>query len=238
MQIALIGYGKMGRAIEAIALQEHHDIVLKINRSNPQDLNTENLRKASVAIEFTGPETAAANMHACFQAGIPVVCGSTGWLSAFESVQRDCEAANGTLLYASNFSIGVNIFFEINRQLAALMSAFPDYRVDIKETHHTQKKDAPSGTAISLAEQLLAALPGKKGWVNEASTDPAQIPILSERIDPAPGTHEVSYRSSVDDIQIVHTAHNRQGFASGAVRAAEYIQDKKGIFTIKNVLGL
>ena len=238
MQIALIGYGKMGRAIEAIALQHHHEIVLKISRSNPEALTPENLRRATVAIEFTGPETAVDNLHACFGAGVPVVCGSTGWLNAFDAVRRDCAAANGTLLYASNFSIGVNIFFELNRQLAALMGSFPDYQVDIKETHHTQKKDAPSGTAISLAEQLIAGLPGRKGWVNETSADPSQISILSERVDPAPGTHEVSYRSAVDDIQIIHTAHNRQGFASGALLAAEYIQDKKGIFTMKNVLGI
>jgi len=238
MQIALIGYGKMGKAIEAIALQHQHTIVLTINRRNQEMLAPENLRQADVAIEFTGPDTAAVNLRACFAAGVPVVCGSTGWLNAYDSVRKDCETANGTLLYSSNFSIGVNIFFELNRQLATLMSSFPDYRVGIKEIHHTQKKDAPSGTAISLAEQVIAVLPGKDGWINHETTDTSLVPILSERTDPAPGTHEVSYRSAIDDIQITHTAHSRQGFAYGAVLAAEYIQDKKGIFTMKNVLGI
>lgn len=239
MNIALIGYGKMGKAIENIALEKNHSIVLKIDIHNAADFTTANLSKADVAIEFTGPHSAVANIKKCIDAGIPVVSGSTGWLKEWEEVKAYCEANNGTLIYASNYSIGVNLFFEINKQLAALMDGYPEYDITMKEVHHTEKKDAPSGTAITLAEQVLNRINRKKNWVNDASTgNNTELSIVSERIDPAPGTHHVKYSSAIDDIEIIHTAHNRIGFAGGAVKAAEFAKDKKGIFGMKDVLGL
>jgi len=238
MDIALIGYGKMGKAIEAIAVQKGHNIVLKIDLENRNELTVANLQKANVAIEFTGPETAVSNICKCIDAGIPVISGSTGWLQDLPTVEKYCTEKNGTFLYASNFSIGVNIFFELNKKLAQLMSNLTDYNVSIEEIHHTQKKDAPSGTAISLAEQVIGQLPGKSSWVNNLTDNKEELGIISKRIDPAPGTHAVKYSSVVDDIEIIHTAHNRQGFASGAVLAAEFLQHKKGIFTMKDVLNI
>jgi 4-hydroxy-tetrahydrodipicolinate reductase len=238
MKIALIGYGKMGRAIERIALGKGHEIVLKIDLDNGQELTKENLSKADVAIEFTGPSSAAANLFKCGEAGISVVCGSTGWLDDLDAVKKLFEKNGAAFIYASNFSIGVNIFFELNKKLASLMAAHPSYAVEMLEIHHTQKKDAPSGTAITLAEQVLQENHALKKWVNRPRQDDTELPVLSERIDPAPGTHIVKYRSPVDDIEITHTAHNREGFAGGAVLAAEFIQHKKGIFTMKDVLGI
>lgn len=238
MKIALIGYGKMGKAIEEIALSKGHEIVLKIGASNTSDFTKENIQKADVAIEFTGPDTAFENISKCIQWAVPVVCGSTGWLDHFEKAKKLCEEEKGCLLYASNFSIGVNLFFEINKQVAALMEPYENYDVSMTETHHTEKKDAPSGTAISLAEQILAQIGRKKKWVNEASREASDLIIRSERIDPAPGTHTISYDSAIDSIEITHTAHTRKGFASGAVLAAEFANQKIGIFTMKDVLGL
>lgn len=237
MKIALIGYGKMGKAIEEIALARGHRIVLKVSIDNLEEGTVENIRKADVAIEFTGPDSAYDNLMNCIGAGVPVVCGSTGWLDRYEEVREYCAKAGGSLLYASNFSVGVNIFFELNKKLASLMAPHADYNVSLVETHHTQKKDAPSGTALTLAKQVLEKIPWKKGWVNHISDNLDELEILSERIDPAPGTHKVKYSSPIDDIEIVHTAHNRQGFATGAVLAAEFIHNKKGIFTMKDVLG-
>ena len=238
MNIALIGYGKMGKAIESVSIRRGHHIVLKIDLDNLQDLTIKNLKTADVAIEFTGPETAIHNLQVCLDAGVAVVSGSTGWLANFDSVRKAFVEKKGTLLYSSNFSIGVNIFFEINKKLASLMARHPGYNVDIEEIHHTQKKDAPSGTAITLAEQVLKEIPGKRQWVNEASTNENDLVIMSKRIDPAPGTHTVTYFSGVDDLQIIHTAHNREGFALGAVLAAEFIAGKTGIFEMKEVLGI
>ncbi|MFT3908561.1 MAG: 4-hydroxy-tetrahydrodipicolinate reductase [Ferruginibacter sp.] len=238
LKIALIGYGKMGKAIEEIALQKGHTIGLKISSSNTADLTIKNLQACDVAIEFTGPGSAVKNMFSCIDAGIPVVCGSTGWLEQQDEVRTYCNTHNGTLLYASNFSIGVNIFFEINERLAALMSMRNEYDVAIEEIHHTQKKDAPSGTAITIAEGILKELPRKKNWVNEFSKNKEALTIISKRIDPAPGTHLVKYSSEVDDIEIIHTAYNRKGFAGGAVMAAEFVAGKKGIFTMKEALGM
>lgn len=237
MKIALIGYGKMGKAIEEIALQKGHTICLTIDLYNLEDLTKENLQKADVAIEFTSPENAANNILQCFDAGVPVVCGTTGWLNNFDKVKDICIEQNGSFLYASNFSIGVNIFFELNKKLAELMSK-QDYNITIEETHHTQKKDAPSGTAITIAEQIIKELSHKKQWVNQESNNAEDLSIISHRIDPAAGTHAVKYSSDVDNIEIIHTAHNRKGFASGAVLAAEFIKDKKGIFTMRDVLGI
>jgi 4-hydroxy-tetrahydrodipicolinate reductase len=238
MKIALIGYGKMGHAIEEIALQRGHEIVLKVGIENVQDNTTDNIRKADVAIEFTGPEIAFDNVIRCLEAGVPVVSGSTGWLQRFEEAKTYCNKKNGALLYASNFSVGVNIFFAINKKLADLMAPHKEYDVLLTEIHHTQKKDAPSGTAITLAEGILQSIEQKKKWVNEASNSPEELQIISERIDPAPGTHTILYTSDIDDIEIKHTAHNRKGFATGAVLAAEFLHNKKGIYSMSDVLGL
>jgi 4-hydroxy-tetrahydrodipicolinate reductase len=237
MNIALIGYGKMGQAIEEIALQKGHNIVLRIGIENVEDFTDEAVRKADVAIEFTGPHSAAENIKKCLAAGVPVVSGSTGWLERLEEIKSLCQQHNGAFLYASNFSIGVNIFFELNTYLAKLMAAHSSYDVALEEIHHTQKKDAPSGTAITLAEQVLQHIHQKKQWVNHVSGNAADLAIISDRIDPAPGTHKIKYTSAIDDIEIIHTAHNRKGFAGGAVLAAEFIQGKKGIFSMKDVLG-
>jgi 4-hydroxy-tetrahydrodipicolinate reductase len=238
MKIALIGYGKMGKAIESIALSKGHEIVLKIDIQNNQDFTEAALQKADVAIEFTGPHSAFENVKKCIAWGVPVVSGSTGWLDQWAEIKDLCAEKNGTLIYSSNYSIGVNLFFELNKQLAQLMESYNSYDVSMTEVHHTEKKDAPSGTAISLAEQILTNLGRKNKWVNTASGNSNELVIQSERIDPAPGTHMVKYSSEVDDIEIIHTAHTRIGFASGAVLAAEFAFEKKGIFTMKDVLGL
>ncbi|HWI90593.1 MAG TPA: 4-hydroxy-tetrahydrodipicolinate reductase [Flavisolibacter sp.] len=238
MKIALIGYGKMGHMIEEIALQRGHEIVLKIDINNQQDFNKENVSKADVAIEFTGPESAFNNVMKCLQFGVPTVSGSTGWNNKIEEAKSYCKENNGSFLQTSNFSIGVNIFFEVNKMLAKLMASQPEYDVTLREIHHTAKKDAPSGTAVTLAEQILSNLPRKKNWANEAAENKEQLSIISERTDPAPGTHYVKYSSEVDDIEIIHTAHSRKGFALGAVLAAEHISDKKGIFSMKDVLNI
>ncbi|HEX4850357.1 MAG TPA: 4-hydroxy-tetrahydrodipicolinate reductase [Puia sp.] len=237
MKLALVGYGKMGKAIEAIALQRGHQVKLKIDIDNAGELDKSHLSKTDVAIEFTGPHSAFDNIMKCLQAGIPTVSGSTGWLDRMEEVKHYCESAKGAFLYSSNFSVGVNIFFELNKRLAELMAPHVEYEVSLGEIHHTQKKDAPSGTAITLAEQIIQKVPSKKLWVNHISDNPDELEIISDRIDPAAGTHKVKYSSSIDDIEMIHTAHNRQGFATGAVLAAEFIAGKKGIFTMRDVLG-
>ena len=238
MKIALIGYGKMGKAIEEIALEKGHEIVLKIDVQNNADFTKENLQKAEVAIEFTGPHSAYENVKKCIEFGVPVVSGSTGWLDKWNEISALCETHNACLVYSSNYSIGVNLFFELNKQLAKLMEPYESYDVRMTEIHHTEKKDAPIGTAISLAEQILANISRKKDWVNAPSLTPSDLVITSERIDPAPGTHTVAYSSPIDTIEITHTAHTRKGFASGAVLAAEFAKNKSGIFTMKEVLGL
>lgn len=238
MRIALLGYGKMGKAIEEIALQKGHEIVLKIDVANLGDFTKENLQKADVAIEFTSPHTAYSTIKKALGFGIPVVSGSTGWTERIEEINQYCLEQKNAFLYASNFSIGVNIFFEINKRLAELMEPHTAYNVEMEEVHHTAKKDAPSGTAITLAEQILGGVSRKKKWVNATSSNASDLVIISKREDPAPGTHIVKYTSSIDDIEIIHTAHNRYGFASGAVLAAEFLKGKKGIFSMKDVLGL
>ena len=237
MKIALIGYGKMGKMIESIALDRGHEIVLTIDQDNAQDLNSENLSKADVAIEFSTPNSVLQNISACIQAKTPLIVGTTGWYGHLQKVKDECLVGNSSLMYGSNFSVGVNVFFELNKKLAQLMVGQTQYDIRIKEIHHTQKKDAPSGTAITLAEDLMANNPQKNKWVSEQSNAPDELVITSERIDPYPGLHEVSYQSEIDEIIISHNAHNRNGFALGAVLAAEYIHDKKGIFTMKDVLG-
>jgi 4-hydroxy-tetrahydrodipicolinate reductase len=238
MRIALIGYGKMGKMIEEIAMERGHEIVLKIHIDNTEEFTQENISKADVAIEFTGPDSAYENVKKCLDYGVPTVSGSTGWNTKLSSIKEHCLNINGSFLHTSNFSIGVNIFFEVNKLLATLMNAQPDYEVTLKEIHHTAKLDAPSGTAVSLAEQILSNLSRKKLWVNRDAQKEEELSIISERIDPAPGTHFVKYTSEIDDIEIIHTAHNRKGFALGAVLAAEFIANKKGVFNMQQVLGL
>lgn len=238
IKIALIGYGKMGKAIETIALERGHTIVLKIDVDNAADFTAANLQKADAAIEFTGPQSAFNNVMKCLEFGVPLVCGSTGWLDRMEEAKAYCLQQNGCFLYASNFSVGVNIFFEINKRLAELMKPHAEYNVRMEEIHHTQKKDAPSGTAVTLAEQVLAKIDRKDKWVNNETAHAHELAIISKRIDPAPGTHTVSYQSAIDSIDIIHTAHNRTGFATGAVLAAEFVKGRKGIFSMKDVLGL
>ncbi|MBI1783138.1 MAG: 4-hydroxy-tetrahydrodipicolinate reductase [Sphingobacteriales bacterium] len=238
MKIALIGYGKMGKAIEEIAHERGHDVVLRIDHYNLTDLTAENIRTADVAIEFTNPHAAFENIKFCMDNSVPVVSGTTGWLNQMEAIKAHCKEVNGTFLYASNFSIGVNLFFELNRQLAKLMYPHQEYSVSVKEVHHTQKLDAPSGTAITLAQELIENYPSKKSWVNHSTENPAELAILSERVDPAPGTHFVKYSSEIDDIEIIHTAHSRKGFATGAVLAAEFLLNKKGVYGMRDVLGI
>lgn len=236
MKIALIGYGKMGKIIEAIAAERGHTTDLKIDIQNIERFTKKNLQRCDAAIEFTGPHSAKENILKCLDAGIPVVSGSTGWLKDWKEVEEVCNEKDGSFLYASNFSIGVNIFFELNKKLAQLMKTYGDYNISMEEIHHTQKRDAPSGTAITLAEQILEEIPRKNKWVNNDSDKEEELVIISKREDPAPGTHRIKYSSAIDEIEIIHTAHSRQGFALGAVLAAEYIYDKKGIFTMRDIL--
>jgi 4-hydroxy-tetrahydrodipicolinate reductase len=238
MNIALIGYGKMGKVIEEIALKRGHNVNLKIDLNNISDFTKENLANSDVAIEFTGPHSAYENVMRCLEAGTPVVCGSTGWLDQYDKVADYCKKRDGALLYASNFSVGVNIFFAINKHLAKIMNRQTDYDATMTEIHHTAKKDAPSGTAITLAEGILENLDRKSNWVNHTAENASELEILSVREDPAPGTHQIKYHSAVDDIEIIHTAHNRNGFAFGAVLAAEYLHNKKGIYSMQDVLAL
>src|SRR6266487_436524 len=238
MKIALIGYGKMGKAIEEIALSRGHEIVLKIDEYNLSEFAKENISKADVAIEFTGPHSAFENVKRALGFDISLVCGSTGWLENLEEAKKICSERNGSFIYSSNYSVGVNIFFEVNKRLAALIDPHKDYEVQVTEIHHIEKKDAPSGTAITISEQILENIKRKKNWVNRISDNPQELEIVSERIDSVAGTHKVKYSSTIDDIEIIHTAHNRQGFALGAVLAAEYIRDKKGTFSMKDVLNL
>lgn len=236
MKIALIGYGKMGKAIEEIADRRGHSIVLKISSSNIEALNPESIRMADVAIEFTRPESALSNILFCLENGVPVVCGTTGWIQNMKQVEEKWKEKNGSFLYASNFSIGVNVFFELNRRLADLMRGREEYDVSMQEIHHIHKKDAPSGTAISLAQDII-----ERGLKNSFSTEEKGKDILridSVREGEVPGTHLINYFSENDRIEIIHTAHNRKGFAAGAVAAAEFIHGRRGIFSMKDVLGI
>jgi len=238
MKIALIGYGKMGKEIEKTALDRGHEIVLKIDITNPEDLNLANLKRADVAIEFTTPATATANYKLCFEAGVPVVSGTTGWLEKQAEVHQLCKDLNGTFFYSSNYSLGVNIFFALNKKLAELMANHSEYTVEMKEIHHTQKLDAPSGTAITLAEGIIENIPEKKAWVNHTTTVTSELGIISEREGQVPGTHIINYDSEVDYIEITHCAKNRKGLAFGAVLAAEYSFGKKGILNMNDLLNI
>lgn len=231
MKIALLGYGKMGKTIEQIAVARGHEIVLKIdNAETPYDITI-----ADVAIEFSTPNSAYANISNSLTHKVPVVAGTTGWLSQYNEAVALCKAQQTAFLYASNFSIGVNVFFALNKTLAKLMSGLKEYEVAIEEIHHTQKLDAPSGTAITLAEGIIAET-DKTDWHLDTAAE-NEIPIVAKRIDNTPGTHIITYSSEVDTIEIKHTAHNRNGFALGAVMAAEWIVGKQGVFTMSDVLG-
>jgi 4-hydroxy-tetrahydrodipicolinate reductase len=242
MKIALLGYGKMGQIIERLALERGHEIVLKINIDNQEDLTESNLRKADVAIDFSAPDAALGNIYACFDANLPVVVGTTGWYGELQEVKNECIVSNNTLLYGSNFSIGVNLFFHMNKLLAKLMNDYPAYEVQVEEIHHTQKLDSPSGTAMTIAEDIIANLDRKSEWVNELEGTPfddilkkEQLLIESHRIDSVPGTHTVLYSSEVDEIEFKHTAHNRSGFALGAIIAAEWLEKRQGFYNITDI---
>jgi 4-hydroxy-tetrahydrodipicolinate reductase len=232
MKIALLGYGRMGKVIERIALERGHEIVLRKDMDVPFD----GLENADVAIDFSVPDSAARNILECFDTNVPVVCGTTGWLDQFDEIIAACHDKKGGFIYSSNFSLGVNLFFELNSYLAKMMSKIEQYKVSMEEIHHTQKLDAPSGTAISLAKGIIENS-DYKNWTLEKATD-GQIHIEAKRIENVPGTHTVFYDSDVDQIEIKHTAHNREGFALGAVIAAEWLCNKKGIYTMKDVLSL
>jgi len=244
MKIALIGYGKMGRAIEEIALQKNHVIVLKIDHENASDYSKADLSKADVAIEFSSPHSAYDNIVKCFEANVPVVCGTTGWLDKMDEVKMICLEKNQSFFYASNYSVGVNIFFEVNKKLATLMNDQQQYdEVFINEIHHIHKLDSPSGTAITLAQQILEKASRLKTWSNYSSEEnrvkkknDSDLPIFSSREDEVAGTHIVKYISAEDELEIIHKAFNRKGFASGAVLAAEWLVGKKGVFGMKDLL--
>jgi 4-hydroxy-tetrahydrodipicolinate reductase len=233
MKILLLGYGKMGKVIEKIALVRGHEIAGKITSSNRHELAN---ITADVAIEFSRPEAAYDNVKHCLEHNIPVACGTTGWLDRKPELENLARQCNATFFYASNFSIGVNMFFKLNEYLANMMQAQRDYRVHIDEIHHVEKKDAPSGTAITLAQGIMKHLTHLRQWVNEESSDPAELPISSFRIDQVPGTHLVKYASPLDDIEIRHMAHTREGFARGAVQVAEWLPGQKGVLTMEDFL--
>ena len=233
MKIALLGYGRMGKEIEKIALQRGHEIVLRVEKEEAYDVSI-----ADVAIDFSIPSAAYNNITNCFKNKVPVVSGTTGWLENYNDAIKNCEENKGSFIYASNFSIGVNIFFELNKQLSKMMNALEDYKLSIEEIHHTKKLDAPSGTAITLAEGIIDTT-DKKDWeLKNDNSNSEIIPIVAKRIPEIPGTHIVSYESDIDSIEIKHTAHNRKGFALGAVIASEWLVDKIGVYTMKDVLNI
>jgi 4-hydroxy-tetrahydrodipicolinate reductase len=252
MKFALIGYGKMGKTLEEVIREQTQDarnktdeVVLKINDENLDDFTKENLQKADVAIEFTQPDSAVNNIYKCFEAGIPVVVGTTAWLHRLDEVKKKCAEMNGALFFSPNFSIGVNIFWEVNRRLAQLMNNQPQYEISMEEIHHTEKKDAPSGTAVKTAEVIMEELKGKTKWelhsnhkseiINHKSNS---LLIVAKREPNVPGTHTVTYTSSVDYLQIKHEAKSRKGFAEGAVMAARWMVGKKGVFEMKDLLAI
>ncbi len=240
MNIAIIGYGKMGREIERVALSRGHKVVLKIDIDNAAELNKENLKalKVDAAIEFTTPDTAFKNVMKCIEASTPVVCGTTGWIDRLPAAEKACKENNAAMFYASNYGIGVNILFKLNAILAKMMNRYSEYDVTLEETHHTMKKDAPSGTAITLADGITDNLDRKKTFVNHTTTEPSELEVLSIRRGDVPGTHTVTYESPVDEITLTHRAKSRAGLAFGAVSAAEFICGKTGVFGMDDLLGL
>ena len=238
MNIALIGYGKMGREVETLALQREHRIVLRVDRENMNDITALKEHQAEAAIEFSTPSAAFDNIRQCIDQGIPVVSGTTGWFDRLEGMKAYCLQKNGTFFYASNFSIGVNILFHLNRQLAAIMDRFGQYEPSVDETHHVQKLDAPSGTALVLAGDMIERLRQKAGWGLNESTGKDKLLIRAYREGTVPGTHVVRYDSETDSLELVHTAKNRKGFATGAIMAAEFLTGKNGFFGMNDLLAL
>ena len=238
MKVAIIGYGKMGKTIEQILLDRGHTVHLKINQDNHEDLTVSNLKSCDVAIEFTQPSSAIENYFVCFNAQVPVISGTTGWLHDLEKVKAQLQVDNATMFYAPNFSIGVNIFFKINALLAKIMNGQAAYNVEMEEIHHTEKLDSPSGTAIRTAEIILQNLDSKNAWVENVKSDESELLIKVKREDKVPGTHKVDYLSEEDKISISHTAFSRKGFALGAVLAAEWVYQKKGYYTMDDMLNL
>lgn len=238
MRIALLGYGRMGKMIEQIALTKGHEIVLIVDENNRAECSGDDLKKADVAIEFSIPGIAVENYKWCFENNVPVVSGTTGWLEKWDEVIADCQARNGGFFYASNYSVGVNVFFHLNQYLARMMSGFDDYKVLVEETHHIHKLDAPSGTAITIAEGILNNHPGYKGWQLDSGEELPEnvLPVVAKRIGEVPGIHSVMYKSSVDEIEIRHSAFSREGFAKGAVLAAEFLCGKRGIYGMDDML--
>jgi len=236
MKLALLGYGKMGREIEKLARAKGHDIILVIDQPEDWESGFTLLGNADVAIDFSTPESIVANIHYCFDAGVPVVVGTTGWHEQIGEIHRECNERKQCLFWAPNFSIGVNIFFELNRKLASLMSTWPDYEISLEETHHVQKLDAPSGTAIVLANDIIRYHGRKKKWVKETTVNPGDLGIRSHRVEEVTGSHKVIYESMEDSIEMIHTAKNRRGFAQGAILAAEWIVGRTGFFEMKNLL--
>lgn len=233
MKIILLGYGKMGKIIERIARERGHEISARIDIDNQHEFET---MRGDVAIEFSHPDAAFENVRKTLLKDIPVVCGTTGWLERKPEIEALCKSQDGAFFYASNYSLGVNIFFKVNEFLARVMNKFPDYAVEMDEIHHTQKKDAPSGTAITLAEGVMKHMTRKQRWTNEESDDASDLFIKSFRIADVPGTHVVKYSSPVDDVEIKHIAHSREGFATGAVLVAEWLRDKKGVLSMDDFL--
>ena len=238
MHIGIIGYGKMGREIEKSALKKGHSVEFIIDENNTEDLNTNNLKKIDVAIEFTSPVAAFENIRKCLEAKTPVVSGTTGWLAKYNEAVELCRKINGSFLYASNFSIGANILFHLNSTLAKIMNSIEQYDVEINEIHHTAKVDSPSGTAITLADSIIKNIERKKEWKNKQTTNKQTLSILSERKDTVPGTHIIKYSSDADLIELKHEAKNRTGFAFGAIFAAEFIKNKKGVYKMEDALGI
>ncbi len=238
MNIVLIGYGKMGKEIEKLAIEKSHKVILRIDKGDEDLFSSLSFKDADVAIEFSTPDTAYSNILKCIEAGIPVVSGTTGWLNRYDDIISAVKKNKSAFFYASNFSLGVNIFFELNRKLASMMSSFPDYSVEVSETHHINKIDAPSGTAVSLTNDIINILDNKSSWVCNEEAKNDEIQINAERIGNVTGKHTIKYESSVDSIEIEHNAKNRQGFAIGALLAAEFIIDKTGVFGMNDLLKL
>jgi 4-hydroxy-tetrahydrodipicolinate reductase len=236
MKIAILGYGKMGQEIERIAILRKHEVALIIDSNEDWEKEGGRLGEADLAIEFSQPDTVLDNIYHCFDSNVPVVIGTTGWYEDIEQVRKDCLDRGQTIFFSTNFSIGVNLFFELNRELAELMSKWVDYEISIEETHHIHKQDAPSGTAIVLANDIIRNSGRKEKWVKEMTENPEELGIQSFRTENVPGTHKVKYESDNDSIEIIHTAKNRRGFAIGTLLAAEWLLGKKGIYEMKDLL--
>jgi 4-hydroxy-tetrahydrodipicolinate reductase len=236
MRIAIIGYGKMGKAIEKLALEKNHKVILSIDNEKDWEEKQDELKSCDVAIEFSTPETVLSNIKKCFEINLPIITGTTGWHNQINEVKSWCKEYNASLFYASNFSVGVHIFFKINTALAEIVNNFNQYDVSLTEKHHTQKLDSPSGTAINLLQQIIDKHQGKRTWEEGESTDKNTIPVESIREGDIIGTHSIKWESDVDSIKIKHKAKTRDGFALGAIQAAEWVKDKKGVFTMDDML--